>query len=110
MKSLRENVLTYMLNGKAMIVLLIAGLIERHSISKCMFFKTPIFMKKCEIWIRLSNFATKSYLKNATGVGTSKFANKVDLASLKSEIDQLDIGKLENTPADLSKLRDVFKN
>ena len=58
----------------------------------------------------LSNFATKSYLKNATGVDTSKFANKVDLSSLKSEIDELDIGKLETTPVDLSKLRDVFKN
>ena len=58
----------------------------------------------------LSNFATKSYLKNATGVGTSKFANKVDLSSLKSEIDELDMGKLETTPVALSKLRDVFKN
>ena len=53
----------------------------------------------------LSNFATKSYLKSATDVGTSKFANKVDLASLKSEIDEL-----ETTPVALSKLRDVFKN
>ena len=29
---------------------------------------------------------------------------KVDLASLKSEIDKLDIGKLEITPVDLNKL------
>ena len=28
----------------------------------------------------------------------------VDLASLKSKIDKLDIGKLETTPVDLSKL------
>ena len=49
LKSLRENVINYMLNGKAMIVLLIAVLIETHSINECMFFKTPIFMKKCEI-------------------------------------------------------------
>ena len=43
----------------------------------------------------LSNFATKGDSKNATDVGTSKFDKKVDLASLKSEIDELDINKLE---------------
>ena len=32
------------------------------------------------------------------------------MASLKSEIDQLDIGKLETTPIDLSKLTDIVKN
>ena len=32
----------------------------------------------------LSNYATKADLKNATGVDSSKFAIKVDLASLKS--------------------------
>ena len=46
---------------------------------------------------------------NATGVDTLKFAKKFDLASLKSEIDKLDIGKLETTPADLSTLSDVVK-
>ena len=30
----------------------------------------------------LSNYATKADLKNATGVDTSKFAEKIDLASL----------------------------
>ena len=37
-------------------------------------------------------------------------AEKSDLASLKSEIDKLDIRKLETTPADLSKLSNVVKN
>ena len=46
---------------------------------------------------------------NATGVDTLKFAKKFDLASLKSEIDKLDIGKLETTPADLSTLSDVVR-
>ena len=74
------------------------------------------FSKPQSLWrnvkfeLDLSNFATKSYLKSATDVGTSKFANKVDLASLKSEIDELDMGKLETTSVALSKLRDVFKN
>ena len=35
----------------------------------------------------MSNYATKSYLKNATGVDTSQFAQKVDLANLKSKVD-----------------------
>ena len=38
---------------------------------------------------------TKADLKSATGVDTLKFAKKVDLASLKSEIDKLDIDKFE---------------
>ena len=46
----------------------------------------------------LSSYATKA--DYATGVGSSKFAKKVDLASLKSEIDKLHIGKLEITPAE----------
>ena len=46
----------------------------------------------------LSNHVTKADLKNATGVDASKFAKKVDLASLKSKIDKFDIAKLEITP------------
>ena len=38
--------------------------------------------------VDLSNFATKSHLKNATGVDTSKFAKKVDIGSLKSNVDK----------------------
>ena len=43
----------------------------------------------------LSNYATKSDLKNATGVDTSNVAKKVDLASLKWDFDKLHIDKLE---------------
>ena len=39
----------------------------------------------------LSNYATKEDLKNATGVDTSKCAKKIDLASLKPNVDKLDI-------------------
>ena len=53
---------------------------------------------------------TKPDLKNATGVDTSKFAKKVDLASLKSETDKLGVGKLETTANALSTLSDVVKN
>ena len=57
----------------------------------------------------MSNYPTKADLRNATGVDTSKFAEKVDLASLKLEIDKSDIDKLETTPVDLSKLSHVVK-
>ena len=43
----------------------------------------------------LSNYATKADLKNATGVYTSKFAKKVELANLKSNVDLLDVNKLK---------------
>ena len=42
----------------------------------------------------LSNYATKADLKNSTGVHISKFAKKINLASLKSNVDKLDINKL----------------
>ena len=53
----------------------------------------------------LSNYATKADLKNATGVDTSKFVKKIDLANLKSDLDQLDIDKFKNVPTNLSNLK-----
>ena len=43
----------------------------------------------------LSNYATKADLKNATGVDTSKFSEKVDLANSKSNVDKLDTDKFK---------------
>ena len=43
----------------------------------------------------LSNYVTKGDFKNVAGVDTSKFAKKVDLGSLKSNVDKLDIDKLK---------------
>ena len=60
--------------------------------------------------VDLSNYATKADLKIVTHVDTSSFAVKKNLASLKSEVDQLGIGKLVPVPVDLSKLSDVVKN
>ena len=60
---------------------------------------------KVKVELDLSNFAAKANLKNATGVDTWKFAKKVDLASLKPEVDKLDIGKLEKVPTDLNSLK-----
>ena len=58
----------------------------------------------------MSNYATKTDLKNVTHVDTSSFALKTNLASLKTEVDKLDIDKLASVPVDLSKLSDVVKN
>ena len=58
----------------------------------------------------MSNFATKTDLKNVTHVDISSFALKKNLASLKPEVDKLDIDKLAPVPVDLSKLSDVVKN
>ena len=60
--------------------------------------------------VDLSNYATKTDLKNITPVDTSSFALKTNLASLKAECDKLDIDKLEPVPVDLSKPSDVVKN
>ena len=60
--------------------------------------------------VDLSNYATKTDLKNVTHVDTSSFALKTNLANLKTEVDKLDIDKLAPVPADLSKLSDVVKN
>ena len=51
------------------------------------------------------NYATKTDLKKATGVDTSKFAKKVDLATLKSNVGKLDIDKLKNVSTNLSNLK-----
>ena len=49
-------------------------------------------------------------MKNISHVDTSSFALNTNLASLKTEVDKLDIGKLVPVPVDLSKLSDLVKN
>ena len=58
----------------------------------------------------LSNYATKTDLKNIAHVDTSSFGLKTNLASIKTEVDILDIEKLVIVPVDLSKLSNVVKN
>ena len=45
----------------------------------------------------------------ATGVETSEFGKKYDTASLKSDVDKLDIDKLRTIPNDLSKISDAVE-
>ena len=93
--------------------------------------KPKSFGGRVKVELDLSNYATKADFKNATCVDISKFAKKLDLASLKPEVDKLDIDKLAKeptgsnslkikvnkldidklvpVPVDLSKLSDVVK-
>ena len=63
-----------------------------------------------KVELDLSSYATKTDLKNVTHVDVSSFASKANLASLKTEIDKLDIDKLVLVPNDLAKLSNVVKN
>ena len=57
----------------------------------------------------LSSYATKADIKNISHFHTSSFALNTNLASLKTEVDQLDIDKLVPVPVDLSKLKDIVR-
>ena len=56
--------------------------------------------------VDLSNYATKADIKNISHVDTSSFALKTNLASLKIEVDKLDIVPV---PVDSTKLNNVVK-
>ena len=60
--------------------------------------------------VDLPNYATKTDIRNISHVDTSAFALKSNLASLKTEVDKLDIDKLVPVPVDLSNLIDRVKN
>ena len=62
-----------------------------------------------KVKIDLSNYVTKTDIKNISHVDTSSFALKTNLANLKTEVDKLDIDRLVPIPVDLSKLSDVLK-
>ena len=68
------------------------------------------FVGDISVKIDLSNYATKNDVKNISHFDVSSFALKSNLASLKTEVDKLDIDKLVPIPADLSKLSNVVKN
>ena len=66
------------------------------------------FGDSIKVKIDLSNYATKTDIKNISHVDTSSFALKTNLANLKTEVDKLD--KSAPVSVDLSKLSDVVKN
>ena len=60
--------------------------------------------------VDLCNYATKPDLKDVSHVDVSSFALRSNLASLKTEVDKIDAGKLKTVPVDLVKLSNVLKN
>ena len=60
--------------------------------------------------VDLSNYATETDLKNISHIDVSSYPLKSNLASLKTEVDKLDIDKLTSVPIDLAKLSNVVKN
>ena len=63
-----------------------------------------------KVELDLTNYATKTDLKNITHTDASSFASKTNLAALKTEADKTDVDKLKTGPCDLAKLSNVVKN
>ena len=67
------------------------------------------FGRNINVKVDLSNYATKTDIKNISHLDTSSFALKINLANLKTELDKPDINKFSHFPTDLSKLSHVVK-
>ena len=65
------------------------------------------FSGDINVKVDLSNYETKTDIKNISHADTSSFALKINVASSKVEVDKLDIDKLVPVPVELSKLSDV---
>ena len=63
-----------------------------------------------KVELDLTNYATKTDLKNITHVDVSSFASKTNLAALKTEVDKKDTDKLKTAPTDLAKLTNAIEN
>ena len=104
-----------------MVIFLIVGLMKKIlnkiflneilSLQMSQYFSKPFrsFVGNINVKVDLSNYATKTDLKNVTHVDTLSFALKTNLATLKTEVDKSDIDKLAPVPVDLSKLSDLVK-
>ena len=67
------------------------------------------FGSNIKVELDLSSYAIKTHLKNVTLVDVSSFASEINLTSLKTEVDKLDIDKLATVPNDFAKLSNVVK-
>ena len=63
------------------------------------FSRSRRFRRDIKVKLDLSNYATKTDLKNVTHVDVHRFASKTNLASLKTEVDKIDVEKLKTVPA-----------
>ena len=83
---------------------------KRPHIIMSQYFPKPFrsFRRNIKLKVDLSIYATKD-IKNISHVDTSSFTPKTNLASLRTEVDKLNIGKLTTVPVDLRKLSTVDK-
>ena len=114
-KRLKGNEINCMSNGKDIIILLTAGLKKKDFIKGFSTYKMSQYFPPYKIHggdikveIDLSNYATKTDLKNVTHVDVSSFASETNLASVKTEVDKIDADKLRTVPADLAKLSKII--
>ena len=63
-----------------------------------------------KVELDLTNYATKTDLKNIANVDVSSFASKSNLAALKTEVDKIDTDKLKTAPTDIAKLTNAIEN
>ena len=63
-----------------------------------------------KVKLDLTNYATKTDLKNITHVDVSSLASKINLVALKTEVDKIDADKLKTAPTDLAKLNNAIEN
>ena len=87
------------------------GLVWFYRIEMSQYFPNPYepFGGDINVKVDLSNYATKTDIENIAYIDTSSFALKSNLASLKTDINKLDIDKLAPVPLDFSKLSDMVK-
>ena len=63
-----------------------------------------------KVELDLTNYVTKTDLKNITHIDVSSFASNTNSAALKTEVDKIDIDKLKTVPVDLAKLTNTVEN
>ena len=63
-----------------------------------------------KVELDLTNYATRTDLKNITHVDVRSFASKTNLAALKTEVAKIDTDKLKTAPTDLAKLTNAIEN
>ena len=63
-----------------------------------------------KVELELTNYATKTDLKNIPHVDVGSFASKTKLAALKTEVDKIDTDKLKTAPTDLAKLTNTIES
>ena len=68
------------------------------------------YSNNVKVELDLTNYATKTDLKNINHVDVSSFASKTNLAALKTEVDKIDADKLKTTPTDLAKLTNAVEH